>query len=254
MSGDGSPASQSVRRRSSRALHAAAVVCVQKRKQPVNISLATAVGLAATLLAFAYTVPQMRKLVHAGTAAGVSVAALANSTISGTAWTAYGVAEREIWVILPALLTLPGTAGAMVLAWSRGGNRDRMWLPVVWASSIAALAALVPVLGSRPFIVALGCSITLMVVPAAITAWRSADVSAIAASAWAMLIVDAALAGAYGLLADIDANLIYALVATSGAALILARLAVPPHLHARLVRLPEGIDPDVARDDLSLAA
>jgi hypothetical protein len=69
-----------------------------------------------------------------------------------------------------------------------------------------------------------------------------------------MLIVDAALAGAYGLLAGIDANLIYALVATSGAALILARLAVPPHVHARLVRLPDAIDPDVIREDLSLAA
>ena len=220
----------------------------------MNISLATLVGLAGTLLAFAYTVPQMRKLARSGSAAGVSVAALANSTVSGIAWMVYGVVEHEIWVILPAFLALPGTAGAMVLAWTRGGSRDRMWLPAVWALVIATLTALVPVLGSRPIIVALGCSITLMVVPAAITAWRSHDVSAIAASAWAMLIVDAALAGAYGLLADIDANLIYALVATSGAALILTRLAVPPHVHARLVRLPGGIDPDVARDDLSLAA
>jgi uncharacterized protein with PQ loop repeat len=221
---------------------------------PVNVSLATLVGLAGTLLAFGYTVPQVRKLVRSGTAAGVSVAALANSTVSGIAWTVYGVVEHEIWVILPAFLALPGTAGAMVLAWLRGGSRDRMWLPVVWASTITALTALVPVLGSRPIIVALGCSVTLMVAPAAVTAWRSHDVSAIAASAWAMLIVDAVLAGGYGLLADIDANLIYALVATSGAVLILTRLVVPPHVHARLVRLPDGIDPDVAVDDLSLAA
>lgn len=232
------------------ASHAAAVVCVQNRKQPVNISLATVVGLAGTLLAFAYTVPQMRKLARTETAAGVSVAALANSTVSGTAWTIYGVVEHEVWVILPALLSLPGTAGALVLAWARGGNRDRLWLPVAWAGTIAALTALVPLLGSRPIIVALGCSITLMVAPAAATAWRSPDVSAVAASAWAMLIVDAMLAGAYGVLADIDANLIYALVATSGAALILARLAVPPHVHARFVRVPD----DVERDGLSLAA
>jgi len=217
---------------------------------PVHLSLATVVGLAGTLLAFAYTVPQMRKLARSGSAAGVSVAALANSTVSGIAWTVFGVVEHELWVILPALLALPGTAGALVLAWRRGGNRDRLWLPVVWAGVIATLTALVPVLGSRPIIVALGCSITLMVAPAAVTAWRSHDVSAIAASAWAMLIVDAMLAGAYGLLADIDANLIYALVATSGAALILARLAVPPHVHARIVPIPDDVD----RDGLSLAA
>ena len=225
-----------------------------QKEQPVNLSLATVVGLAGTLLAFAYTVPQMRKLARSGSAAGVSVAALANSTVSGIAWTIFGVVEHELWVVLPAFLALPGTAGAMVLAWRRGGNRDRMWLPAVWALTIAALTALVPVLGSGPIIVALGCSIALMVTPAAVTAWRSPDVTAIAASGWAMLIVDAALAGAYGLLADIDANLIYALVATSGAVLVLTRLAVPPHVHARLVRLPDGIDPDVARDDLSLAA
>ncbi|MVQ50075.1 hypothetical protein GON03_12870 [Nocardioides sp. MAH-18] len=230
--------------------HAAAVVCVQNRKQPVNISLATVVGLAGTLLAFAYTVPQMRKLARTETAAGVSVAALANSTVSGVAWTIFGVVEHELWVVLPALLSLPGTAGALLLAWTRGGNRDRLWLPALWAATIAALTALVPLLGSRPIIVALGCSITLMVAPAALTAWRSHDVSAIAASAWAMLIVDAMLAGAYGLLADIDANLIYALVATSGAALILARLAVPPHVHARFVPVPDDVD----RDGLSLAA
>jgi uncharacterized protein with PQ loop repeat len=220
----------------------------------VNISLPTLVGLAGTLLAFAYTVPQMRKLARTGTAAGVSVASLASSTISNVAWTTFGVVEHEIWVVLPAFLALPGTAGALVLAWSRGGSRERLWVPAVWAAVLATLTALLPVLGSRPIVVALGCSVTLMVGPAALTAWRSRDVSAIAASAWAMLIVDASLAGAYGLLADIDANLIYALVATSGAALILVRLAVPPHVHARLVRLPEGIDPDVARDDLSLAA
>ena len=220
----------------------------------MNVSLATVVGLAGAILAFAYTVPQMRKLARTGSAAGVSVAALGNSTVSGIAWTAFGVVERDVWVVLPALLSLPGTAGALVLAWTRGGNRDRLWLPVAWATTLLTLAALVPLTGSRPIVVALGFSITLLVTPAAITAWRSTDVSAIAASAWAMLIVDAGIAGAYGVLADIDANLIYALVAITGAAVILTRLAVPPHVHARLVRLPEGIDPDVARDDLSLAA
>ncbi len=228
-------------------------VCAEE-KQPVDISIATLVGLAGTLLAFAYTVPQMRKLARTGSAAGVSVAALANSTVSGIAWTVYGVVELEIWVILPAFLSLPGTAGALVLAWMRGGNRDRLWLPLVWAGAIALLTALVPVLGSRPIIVALGCSVTLLVAPAAVTAWRSPDVSAIAASAWAMLILDAMLAGAYGLLADIDANLIYALVATSGAALILARLALPPHVHARLWPLPSDPDRGVGPDELSLAA
>ena len=68
------------------------------------------------------------------------------------------------------------------------------------------------------------------------------------------MIVDALLAGAYGVLADVNANLIYAAVATIGSLAILLRIGIPAHVHARLVRLPDGIDPDVTVDDLSLAA
>jgi uncharacterized protein with PQ loop repeat len=220
----------------------------------VQLDLATAVGLAGTLLAAAYTVPQFRRLRRMTTATGVSVAALANSTISGTAWTVFGVVEHQIWVALPALVTLPATAGALGLAWLRGGSRARLWLPVVWAVVLAVVGVASFWVGPDPATVALGCSVALMVTPAAVTAWRSADVSAIAASAWAMLIVDAGLAAAYGVLADVDANLIYAAVATTGSLAILLRVGIPAHVHARLVRLPEGIDPDVTREGLQLVA
>ena len=66
--------------------------------------------------------------------------------------------------------------------------------------------------------------------------------------------MDALLAGAYGVLADIDANLIYAVVATLGSLAILLRIGLPAHVHARIVRLPAGIDPEVTCDELSLAA
>jgi hypothetical protein len=69
-----------------------------------------------------------------------------------------------------------------------------------------------------------------------------------------MMIVDAALAAAYGVLAHVDANLIYAVVATAGSLAILVRVGMPAHVHARLVRLPDGIDPDVTHDDLELVA
>jgi uncharacterized protein with PQ loop repeat len=207
----------------------------------VNLDLATLVGIAGTLLAFAYTVPQLSKLLRMRSATGISVAALANSTISGVAWTAYGVVEHEIWVALPAFVALPATVGALVIAWFRGGSRSRLWLPVVWLTTILGAALLAPWTGALPVTVLLGCSVTLMIAPAAITAWRSHDVSAIAASAWTMLIVDALLAGAYGVLADIDANLLYAAVATTGSVVILARIGMPAHVHARLVPHPAAV-------------
>ena len=220
----------------------------------MTLHLATLVGLAGTLLAAAYTVPQFRKLRGLTSAAGVSVAALANSTISGVAWTVFGILEHEVWVALPAAVAVPATAGALGLAWLRGGSRARLWLPVVWlvVVSLAGLSAIW--VGSGPATVVLGGSVALLVTPAAATAWRSHDVSAIAASAWSLMIVDALLAGAYGVLADVNANLIYAAVATIGSLAILLRIGIPPHVHARLVRLPDGIDPDVTVDDLSLAA
>lgn len=226
----------------------------QKDRTAVTISIATALGLAATLLAFACTVPQLAKLARGNTAAGISVAALANSTISGVAWTVFGVVEDELWVALPALVALPATAGAMVLAWRGGGSRSRMWLPAVWLGVILTATALVPAVGAVPITVVLGCSVALLITPAAITAWRSHDVSGIAASGWAILILDALLCGAYGVLAGVDANVLYAITATLGSVAILTRISIPAHVHARIVRLPAGIDPNVARDDLSLAA
>jgi uncharacterized protein with PQ loop repeat len=220
----------------------------------VQFDLATLVGVASTLLAAAYTVPQFRRLRRMTTATGVSVAALANSTLSGTAWTVFGVAEHQVWVALPALVTLPATAGALVLAWLRGGSRDRLWLPVAWLATLLVVGTASFWVGPAPATVVLGCSVALLVTPAAVTAWRSHDVSAIAASAWAMMIVDAALAAAYGVLAHVDANLIYAVVATTGSLAILLRVGMPAHVHARLYRLPDGIDPDVTHDDLELVA
>lgn len=222
----------------------------------MTLSLATLVGLAGTLLAVGYSVPQFSKLRQMTSAAGVSIAALANSTISGVAWTVFGVHEREIWVALPAAVAVPATAGAAVLAWLRGGSRERMWLPVVWLATLVLAGLSTPWIGTGPATVVLGCSVALLVTPAAVTAWRSHDVSAIAASAWAMMILDALLAGAYGVLADIDANLIYAAVATIGSLAILLRISIPAHVHARLVPLAVNgpVDPDVAREDLSLVA
>lgn len=232
--------------------------CVRTRAErtTVNVSLATVVGLAGAVLAFAGTLPQAAKLRRLRSAAGVSVAALANSTVSGLAWTTYGVARHDVWVALPAALTLPATAVAAGLAWSRGGSRERLWLPGAWAGALFAAAVCSGWVGEGFLDAVLGCSIALMVTPAAVTAWRSADVSALAASGWWLLLLDALLAGLYGALAGIGANLVYAAVASTGSLVVLARLAMPAHLHARLrgprpaAQLPDNL----SRESLELAS
>ena len=219
----------------------------------MNLPLATTLGLAATLLAFACTVPQLIKLVRVRSAAGVSLVAMTNSTISGLAWTVFGVVEDVMWVALPALVSLPATVGVLALAW-RDADRSRMWIPAVWLTVILAAAVMVPLVGMVPITAVLGCSVALLVGPAAITAWRSHDVSGIAASGWAFLIADALLCGAYGVVAGVDANVLYAITATLGATAILVRIGLPDRVHARLVPLSGGLDSNVVRDELGLAA
>ncbi len=209
------------------------------------MNISTVIGASSVVFVFACTVPQLVKLRRVRTAAGVSIAALANSTISGAAWTTYGLAHHAVWVALPSLVGMPATAAALVIAWRRGAARTRLWLPVAWAVVLAATAVAGPWVGSTPLAVALGFSIALMITPAAITAWRSHDVSALAANAWGMLIADALLAGTYGYVAHVAANLLYAAVATTGSLLILTRLAIPAYVHELLVPHRSALpDPD----------
>ena len=219
------------------------------------MDISTVVGASSVVFAFACTVPQLLKLRRVRTAAGVSIAALANSTISGAAWTTYGVAHHSVWVALPSFVGMPATAAALVIAWRRGAARTRLWLPVVWAAVLATAAMASPWVGSTPLTVALGFSIALMITPAAITAWRSHDVSALAANAWGMLIADALLAGTYGYVAHVAANLLYATVATAGSLLILTRLAIPTYVHELLVSHRSTLpDPDRGTDVAAIDA
>ncbi len=223
----------------------------------MNISLASAVGLAGALLAFACTLPQAAKLTRMHTAAGVSVAALANSTISGLAWTAFGVLEHDTWVALTAIVAVPATAAAAGLAWFRGGSRERLWMPFAWSLALVVAISASTWTGTGPLTLLLGCSISLLVTPAAVTAWRSPDVSAIAASAWLMMLAEALLTGVYGVLAGIDANMLYAAVAITGSIAILTRIALPSHVHARLFPHPTGsadLPEPFARESFQLAS
>ncbi len=72
----------------------------------------------------------------------------------------------------------------------------------------------------------LGCSILWFVAPAAVTAWRSADVSGIAWQTWALLALDGLVFGLYGLVSGIGADRVYGSAALVGSAVILAGLAM----------------------------
>lgn len=201
-------------------------------------TLPDTVGLLGTILAFLTVAPQVAQLRRSASAAGVSLTALANSLVSGVAWTTFGAAHHDVWIALPAAVTVPPTVAALSLGWARSGRRDPLWVPLGWAAVLLTVAVSDRWLGPGPIAAALGGSVLLLVGPAVWSVWHSTDVSAVAGSAWQWLIVEASLTGAYGALAHVPANLLYAAVAITGSAAILVGLAVVGR-RTRLIRLAD---------------
>lgn len=188
--------------------------------------LVAVTGAATMALAFAFGLPQWLHVRRTGTVAGVSLPSLANTLISTVAWILYGLSLRDVWVTLTSTAALPALLASLTVVLRTGVSRRGMWLPLVWALTLVATAAIGPWLpGLFPAVI--GLSILWYVAPAAVTAWLSPDVSGVARASWLLLIVDGSVAGLYGVVADVPAYLVYATVAILGAAAVLARLYWP---------------------------
>ncbi len=191
------------------------------------MSLATtAFGLATVLLAVGFSVPQLVRLLRTGETAGVSLAGTANSAISFTAWTWYAWSAADLWLFLSSIVGIPGGVLTVVLTWRRGIARDGLWLPVLWSGVLLAAVTLDAVVGSSALALAVGGSVLWLLGPALASAYRSADVSGIAAGTWLVLGLEGVLFLGYGLLAAVPASVIYGVVTVLGSTAMLARLVL----------------------------
>ena len=188
-----------------------------------NDLLVLITGALTTALALAFGVPQWLHVRRTDSIAGLSLPSITNTLVSTTAWLVYGVHLHDVWVTLTSIAGLPALAATFVAVVRRSDARTGMWLPLTWAGILAATAASSPWLPAL-FPAVLGCSVLWYVTPAALTAWRSPDVSGIATGTWLLLATDAGVAGAYGLAAGVTAYLVYAAVAITGAVAVLARI------------------------------
>jgi uncharacterized protein with PQ loop repeat len=193
--------------------------------RPFGLSTADLLGVASVVIAFWFAVPQLMRLRRTGSAAGLSLESLANSTVSLSAWTAYGIAHSSVWVVASSLVGVPAIVGTLLIA-MRGGLRLRPGLPLVWTALLVLTAGVDVLTGSTALDLVLGCSILWFVAPAAITAWSSADVSGIAWQTWALLALEGLVFGVYGLVADVGADRVYGVAALVGTSVILSRLAM----------------------------
>lgn len=193
--------------------------------RPFGLSPADLLGLTSVVISFWFAVPQLTRLVRTGSTAGLSLTSLANSTISLVAWTLYGVAHGSVWVTVSSLVGLPAIVATAVLA-GRDGLRLRPALPLAWAGLLLVTSAVDGLAGTTGLDTVLGCSILWFVAPAAVTAWRSSDVSGIAWQTWALLALDGVVFGLYGLASGIGADRVYGTATILGALVVSSRLAL----------------------------
>jgi len=195
--------------------------------QVFGVSIVDALGLVSVVLATWFALPQLVKLRRDGITAGLSLESLANSAVSLTAWTLYGIGHDNAWVVLASAAGIPATLATIAIA-MRAGVRLAPKLPILWSALLLATATVDAMSGSHLIDIALGCSILWFVWPAAVTAWRCDDVSGLAAQTWLVLAADGAVFGLYGLVADVFADRVYGVTSIAGAVVVLARIAVGP--------------------------
>ena len=170
-----------------------------------------------------YALPQWLKVRRTGSVEGVSLAATSNAFISCVAWVAYGAALGDLAVLLTCLAALPSLGATTWILVKNHASREGMVTTWVWTGALVA-AALVAPWTQAPIEVLLGASIAWYVAPAAWMAWTSVDVTGIAPGAWFVLLADAVVWLLYSLLTGINAGILYAVIAGTGALLVLARL------------------------------
>ena len=211
-----------------------------------------ALGAATVALAVGFALPQLLRLWHDGTAAGLSLAALGNGIVSEVAWTGYAIHLGDRWVLAATLVAAPGALAMLLLGWRAGADRAMSWLPIAWAAVIVAAVA-VEVLTHRDVLAfVLGGSFLWSVVPAVTTAWRAPDVSGIAAVAWWVVLAEGVLWLGYGLMSGVWATVVSSMVCFAGAFGILGRLALERMPTLRAVVLSRSVVGWTAWDDAEL--
>jgi uncharacterized protein with PQ loop repeat len=180
-------------------------------------------GVVMVALAALYALPQWLKVRRTGSVEGVSLAAVSNAFISCVAWVAYGAVLGDLAVLLTCLAALPSLGATTWILVRNHASREGMATTWVWTGALV-VAALVAPWTQAPIEVLLGASIAWYVAPAAWMAWTSVDVTGIAPGAWFVLLADAVVWLLYSLLTGINAGILYAVIAGTGALLVLARL------------------------------
>jgi len=157
------------------------------------------------------------RLARTGVAAGVSPLAALNGTMSVLAWLTYGLEARLpiVWVV--SVLALVPNVWTNLLLRGRTTRRDLGWL-AVW--TVALVVAWIV----GWFAAALAVGVVVTQGPQVRSALRQHDLRGLAPATWWVALLDAASWGAYGWALRDPALLGYAVVLSTCAIVVLARI------------------------------
>jgi uncharacterized protein with PQ loop repeat len=192
--------------------------------------LAAAAAVVATVLAFLSLIPQMLKLRRTGSAEGVSAAWAAFGAVTNGAWTVYLVAQ-SLWLAVPSTAVVTVfylTTLALIVGTGRNASLP-LRLGAIWASVLIVSGATG---GWEALGVVLGLSYAVQAAPSIWAAFRTATPRGIAPGTWGMALVEAVLWGYYGWFHRDVAIILFAVLATATAALILVRYLATRHRFA----------------------
>ena len=200
-------------------------------------------ALTATLLAVVAAAPQLRRVLVAGDAAGVSLTSSTLGVSTELAWVVYASASG-LWSALPEAVAMSFADAALAIGVVRRG------VPAGRAV-VAALGWLVVLLGASSLggLTTLGALLAgayaVQVGPAIWTVWRTPSPTGVAAATWSLVGVEGALWCVYGLHHGDPAITSFGIIAMVAAAATLARKATT----ARAPTPPD--EPEVRGPELS---
>lgn len=183
-------------------------------------------GAGTVVLAIGVNVPQYLRFRRDGSTAGVSLPAMVNSVISFIAWIVYSLRIGDAWLIASSALGLPFAAATAYAAWRSGASRSGLWVPTLWVWILLCSSAIQWLEGWSLANLAVGASMGWFVTPAAIKAWRSADISGVAAGSWWIVVTEGAVYLGYGLVSGASSSTVCGIVTLLGSGAVLTRLAL----------------------------
>lgn len=189
--------------------------------------IADTAAVFATLLAFVTLIPQVRKLWRTRNADGVSTTWAVLGAVSNAAWTVY-LTSQALW------LALPSTASMVVFYLLTigliGWTGRRLGRGLVIGAGWATLLILATVAGGWPVLgLVLGVSFGVQAAPSLWTAFRTWAPSGISPGTWQLTLIEGLFWLVYGVGYRDAAIVMFGVLSSITAALIVARYYLTRH-------------------------